>query len=145
MNIIARINFRSFKFSSFKLIFKKYQIKVAKAITGRVLVSPLVRYLPLSTPSLLLSTVSRKLPNLLGRINAATMYDNDRERNIAAPWVSDPNTFTVIAIYREPEDITSKTIWGRVDGSEKIVNALSTLRSSSGVPLFTHPREPTIG
>jgi hypothetical protein len=110
MNIIARINFRSFKFSSFKLIFKKYQIKVAKAITGRVLVSPLVRYLPLSTPSLLLSTVSRKLPNLLGRINAATMYDNDRERNIAAPWVSDPNTFTVIAIYREPEDITSKTI-----------------------------------
>ena len=145
MNIIARINFKSSKFSSFKLVFKKYQIKVAKAITGRVLMSPLVRYSLLSTPSLLLSTVNRKLPNLLGRINAATMYDNDRERNIAAPWVSDPNTFTVIAIYREPEDITSKTIWGRVDGSEKIVNALSTLRSSSGVPLFTHLREPTIG
>jgi len=145
MNIIARINFRSFKFFSFKLTFKKYQIKVAKAITGKVLMTPLAKYLPLSIPSLLLSTVSRKLPNLLGRINAATMYDNDRERNIAAPWLSDPNTFTVIAIYREPEDITSKTIWGRVDGSEKIVNALSSLRSSSGVPLFTPPREPTIG
>ena len=54
------------------------------------------------------------------------MYDNDRETNIAAPWLSDPNTSIVIAPYREPENITSKTICGRVDGSEKIVNALST-------------------
>ena len=145
MNIIARINFKSFKFSLLRMVFKMYQIKVARAITGRVLISPLVRYFLFRTPSPLVSTVSRNLPILLGRINAATMYDNDRERNIAAPWFSDPNTFTVIAIYREPEDITSKTIWGRVDGSEKIVNALSSLRSSSGVPLFTPPREPTIG
>ena len=145
MNIIARINFKSFKFSLLRMVFKMYQIKVARAITGRVLIRPLVRYFLFRTPSPLVSTVRRNLPRLLGRINAATMYDNDRETNIAAPWLSDPNTSILIAPYSEPENITSKTICGRVDGSEKIVNALSDLRRSSGVPLFTHPREPTIG
>ena len=67
------------------MVFKKYQIKVAKAITGRVLTRPLARYFLSSIPSPLLSTVSRNYPYLLGRINAATMYDNDRETNIAAP------------------------------------------------------------
>ena len=145
MNIIARINFKSFKFSLFKLMLRKYQIKLARAITGRVLMRPFVRYFFFSTPSPLLSTVSKNLPSLLGRIKAATMYDNDRETNIAAPWLSDPNTSILIAPYNEPENITSKTICGRVDGSEKIVNAFSDLITCSGVPLFTHPREPTIG
>ena len=73
------------------------------------------------------------------------MYESDSETNIAAPWLSDPNTSILIAPYNEPENITSKAICGRVDGSEKIVNAFSDLLTCSGVPLSTHPREPTIG
>ena len=145
MNIIARINFISFKFSLSKIMLNKYQIKLARAITGRVLIRPLVRYFFFSTPSPLLSTISRNFPSLLGRINAANMYDNDRETNIAPPWLSDPNISKLIAPYNEPENITSKRMCGRVDGSEKIVNAVSDLRRSSGVPLFTHPRVPIIG
>ena len=127
------------------MAFIPYQIMPAKAITGSVLITPLRKNSLLDTPSSLASTVRKNPPSLLGRITAAIIYESDSETNNAAPWLSDPSTSTLIAIYSVVENIPSKKICGRVDGSKKIVSAESDLRKSSEPGLFIRCREPTIG